>query len=80
MNENEFLLKLQKRAKEQETLVNNVPFPVVFKTISIWFGNHPWRIMIPFSLLISLLLHLLFGKPYDDSILKIFGGLGIIKL
>ena len=80
MNENEFLLKLQKRAKEQETLVHNVPFPTFFKTVGIWFGNHPWRTMIPFALLISFLLHLILGRFYDDIILKLFGGFGIIKL
>ena len=80
MNENEFLLKLQTRAKEQETLVRNVPFPTFFKTISIWFGNHPWRIMIPFALVISFMLHVVFGITYDNLILKIFGGFGIIHL
>lgn len=80
MNENEFLLKLQNRAKEQEALVKNVPFPIFFRKVSIWFGNHPWRIMIPFALVISFLCHVFFGQRYDDLILKIFGGFGIIHL
>ena len=79
-SEQEFLQKLQNRAREQEILLTHVPFPKTFKVISIWFGNHPWRLMIPFSLIVSFALHYYFGKQYDDLILKIFGGFGIIRL
>ena len=74
MNEHEFLTTLQQRAKEQEKLMNDMVFPKVFKTVSFWFGNHPWRILIPLAFIFSLTLHGFIGKPYDDLILRIFGG------
>jgi hypothetical protein len=74
MNEREFLNTLQQRAKEQEKLMNDMVFPGVFKTVSSWLGNHPWRILIPLAFIFSILFHGLIGKAYDDLILRIFGG------
>jgi hypothetical protein len=74
MNEREFLTTLQQRAKEQEKLMNEMVFPRVFKTVSFWLGNHPWRILIPLAFISSLILHIFIGKPYDNLILLIFGG------
>jgi len=74
MNEHDFLLKLQERAKQQEKLMGDMLFPRVFKTVSVWLGNHPWRILIPLAFIVSLIFHHTFGQPYDDLILRIFGG------
>lgn len=74
MNEREFLTTLQQRAKEQEKLMNDMVFPRVFKTVSFWLGNHPWRILIPLAFIFSIILSGLIGKAYDDLILRIFGG------
>jgi len=74
MNEHEFLLKLQKRAKEQEKLVNSTIFPSMFKTVTFWLGSHPWRILIPLAFIFTLIFHGIIGKPYDDLVLRIFGG------
>ena len=74
MNEREFLLNLQQRAKEQEKLMNDMVFPNVFKTVSFWLGNHPWRILIPLAFMSSLIFHGFAGKSYDNLILRIFGG------
>ena len=73
MNEREFLEKLEERAKEQEKLIKDIPLPKVFSSISFWFGNHPWRIIIPVAVILTAIFRLYFGKPYDDFILKIFG-------
>lgn len=74
MNEREFLIKLQERAREQEKLMNDMVFPRVFAVVSVWFGNHPWRILIPLAFIFSVVFHGIIGKPYDDLILRIFGG------
>ncbi len=74
MNEHEFLLQLQQRAREQEKLMNDMLFPRIFTAVSIWLGNHPWRILIPLAFLVTLLLHSMLGKAYDNFILRIFGG------
>lgn len=73
MNEREFIRKLQERAKEQEKLIKDMPMHRVFSSVSIWFGNHPWRILVPIAIILTIVLHLLYGKPYDDFILKVFG-------
>lgn len=75
MNEHEFIKTLQERAKEQEKLIRDMPMHRVFYSISFWFGNHPWRILVPLAIIITLALRLIYGKPYDDFVLNIFGKL-----
>ncbi len=73
MNERKFIQTLQERAKEQEKLIKSMPLPGVFSSISFWFGNHPWRILVPLAIILTLVFRLFFGGSYDDFILKIFG-------
>ena len=73
MNERDFIKTLEGRAKEQEKIIRNMILPNVFTMISVWFGNHPWRILIPLAFILTLLFHEILGKPYDNFILKIFG-------
>lgn len=73
MNEQQFLNKLQERAREQERIIKNMPLPRVFSSISLWFGNHPWRIIVPLAFILTYIFHAAIGKPYDDFILKIYG-------
>lgn len=75
MNEHEFLKILEERAKEQEKLIKDMYFPKVFASVGFWLGNHPWRLLIPFSVILTLILHGILGKNYDEFILKIFGKL-----
>lgn len=72
MKELEFLLELEKRAIENERLMKKSGLAFM---LSLWFGEHPWRIIIPFSLLSTLLLRFIFGEPYFKAVLWIFGGL-----
>ncbi len=73
MNERKFIEQLQQRAKEQEKMLKDMPMPKVFSSVSLSLGNHPWRILIPLAILLTLVFHLILGKPYDEFILKIFG-------
>ena len=75
MNERKFLDILEERAKEQEKLIKGMVLPKVFMSVSFWLGNHPWRILIPLSIIVTLILHGILGKSYDEFILKIFGKL-----
>ena len=74
MNESDFLIELKKRATEQEKVMTNMPFPHVFTNVIIWLGDHPWRILIPIAVIVSIFFHFVFGNSYDSLILKIFGG------
>lgn len=75
MNEHDFLKLLEERAKEQEKLINGMYFPKFFTSVALWLGNHPWRLLIPTSVILTLILHGILGKNYDEFILKIFGKL-----
>lgn len=75
MDEQQFLLKLEERANEQEKLIQNLHAPEAVFGVSMWLGRHPWRFMIPFSFLLSILFGILLGKAYTETILAIFGGL-----
>lgn len=75
MNEADFIQKLQKRATEQERIIHSSPFPKLFLLISIWLGKHPWRIIIPISILFTMILRIINGKDYTDFILSIFKNL-----
>ena len=72
MNENEFIVLLQKRAQEQEALISRIPLPGVFLRVIAWLGKHPWRLLIPLAFVISVFLHILFGSVYTNLILQIF--------
>lgn len=75
MNEQQFLNTLQKRAQEQEKIIKGMVFPQIFTSVSIWLGDHPWRILIPLAIVLTLIFHGILGKRYDELILKIFGKL-----
>lgn len=75
MNEQQFLNKLKERAQEQEKIIKGMFLPRLFAPVSFWFGNHPWRILIPLAFILTLIFHAVLGKRYDELILKIFGKL-----
>jgi hypothetical protein len=75
MNEHEFIKTLRERAREQEKLIKSMPLPKVFSSVSLWLGNHPWRILVPLAFILTLVLRAIFGKPFEDFILKLFGKL-----
>ena len=75
MNEREFLLELQTRAREQHKVMNDMPFPRFFTLVSEWLGNHPWRFLIPLAFLLTIIFRVIFGQAYDNLILDIFGRL-----
>ena len=77
MNESEFILKLQERARQQEKIVRDMPFAKVFSTVSLWLGHHPWRILVPLAFLITLILRGLMGPRYTDDVLLVFRWFGL---
>lgn len=71
MDEQKFLSQLKKRAEEQEQLIKGSP-PILLK-VSLFLGKNPWRVIIPLSILLSLLLRFVLGHGYLELVLKIFG-------
>lgn len=74
MNEREFLLTLQDRAREQERAMKAVPFPKVFRFVIEWLSHHPWRFLIPLAFVVSLILRGILGSEYTEFILRLFRG------
>ena len=72
MNETEFIKRLQERAADQEKIIHTSPFPKIFLFISVWLGRHPWRIIIPFALILTVLFRLALGSEYTTFVLLIF--------
>ena len=58
---------------EQEKLIKGMVMSQIFTPVSFWLGNHPWKIIVPLSIILTLIFHFTLGKPYDDFILKLFG-------
>lgn len=75
MNEADFIQKLQEKAQEQEKIIHSSPFPKLFILTSNWLGKHPWRLIIPLSLILTIIFRLIFGSGYTDFILSIFKNL-----
>jgi len=75
MDEQQFLKKLQQRAQEQGKITKGMLFPKLFTNIGLLFGDDPWKILIPFAFVITLIFHFIFGQNYDELILNIFGKL-----
>lgn len=72
MQEFNFIKQLQLRAKEQEYLLDSMPFPKIFLHMSKWFSDHPLRYIIPMSILLTLLFRSFFGITYTNFILWLF--------
>ena len=75
MKKDNFLQELQKRADEQHTVLHDVPLPGVFLFVSKRFGENPWKLLIPLSVVLTIFLHLTIGKEFDEKILWLFGSL-----
>ncbi|HEX8932346.1 MAG TPA: hypothetical protein VF810_04275 [Patescibacteria group bacterium] len=72
MNENEFIAKLQAKAREQELILQTAPFPKFFAFVVNFLSHHPWRYLIPLAFIISLILRGIFGMNFTNFILDIF--------
>ncbi len=72
MDESEFILKLQERARTQEKIVKDMPLSKVFSAVSLWLGRHPYRILVPLAFILTLLFRGVLGPKYTDFVLYIF--------
>lgn len=71
MKEHSFILQLEERANERKALKNSSLFPLMVMTV----GTHPWKIILPLSILFTIILTILLKSDYINFILWLFGGL-----
>lgn len=75
MKKDSILVELQKRASEQHMVLHDVPFPEIFLFVSKKLGEYPWKFFIPLAVTLTILLHLILQKSFDEWILWLFGSL-----
>lgn len=72
--ENKFIAELEQRAKEQHRLVETEMIPGWAKGLGGWLAVNPWRVLVPSSAILYLVLRILIGTSYREFILGLFGG------
>jgi len=72
MKKSKFLQELQKRATEQQKLRRDIPYPRLFQFIGVHLGNHPWKPLIPISVIVSFVFYIILGNIYIEFILWLF--------
>jgi hypothetical protein len=72
--EAKFLRELENRAHEQRKLVGTEILPPWAIGVGEWLVINPWRVLIPFSFVLYLLLRLAGGAYFRDFVLGLFGG------
>lgn len=74
MKEIGFIGELEKRAELQKKLVETEMMPEWAKGIGDWFVVHPWRVIVPISILGYVLLRIMGGSSLAEFVLGLFGG------
>lgn len=72
--ESKFLAELEAKAGEQHRLIETQMIPEWTRGIGDWLAVNPWRVLVPLSLILYLILRLILGLNYREFILGLFGG------
>lgn len=73
MQESEFLQILETKAQEQQKVLKNGLLPDRLAIFARWLGIHPWRVLIPVSMVIYIACRIFWGEGARELILKLFG-------
>jgi hypothetical protein len=73
-SEHSFIQELEDRAGEQQRLVQTELIPTWAKGLGDWLAVNPWRVLVPLSGTMYLLIRILLGIEYREFILGLFGG------
>jgi hypothetical protein len=77
-NRNVFEKELRKRLLENKRLYQNsllASFDLKeLKFVASVLGVNPWKVIVPFSLLIAILTRLVFGVQFSETVLDLLGG------
>lgn len=70
----DFLQELEDRAQEQRRLINTEMIPDWARGVGGWLAVNPWRVLVPLSGTLYMLLRIFWGGGYREFILGLFGG------
>ncbi|MEI8232372.1 MAG: hypothetical protein WCG44_01375 [bacterium] len=73
-NEHNFIEELEKKAKVQHRLVETEVMPEWAKGLGLWLAVNPWRVLIPLSAILYVLLRMTLGLGMVEKVLELFGG------
>lgn len=73
-NEHNFIEELEKKAKVQHKLVETEVMPEWAKGFGLWLAVNPWRVLIPLSAILYVLLRMTLGLGMVEKVLELFGG------
>lgn len=72
--EEDFILKLESRAREQKKLVGTELLPKWAKGMGEWLVVNPWRVLVPIAGATYLGLRIILDSRFREIILGLFGG------
>lgn len=72
--ESSFIKELESKAIEQHKLVETQLIPDWARGLAGWLAINPWRVLVPISVLVYVLLRRVYGSGLRELILGLFGG------
>lgn len=73
-SEAEFLKIIEKKAAEERRILDTEMMPSWAKGVGEWLVVNPWRVMVPVSGVLYVLLRIVIGATFRELILGLFGG------
>jgi len=74
LGEAEFIELIEGKVREQKKLVDSEVLPSWAGFLGSWFSVHPWRVIIPLSVIVYFVLRFFVGVVVVDFVLGLFGG------
>lgn len=77
--ESEFNWQLRQRLEENRKLYQSgpqlhIPDTVFARFVASYLGVNPWKVILPGSFFLALILRLVFGAGFSESVLGVLGG------
>jgi hypothetical protein len=72
--ESSFIKELESKSQEQQRLVQTELIPEWAKGLGDWLAVNPWRVLVPMSTMVYVILRIVYGNNFREFILGLFGG------
>lgn len=73
-SEGQFLQLLEQRAREEKAIVASGILPSWAAQLGEWLGINPWRMLVPLSIAVYLVMRVFLGEVVVELVLALFGG------
>ena len=72
--ERQFLEELERKSREEARLSGTEVLPSWAKGLGEWLVVNPWRVLVPVACIGYTVCRIVYGIPFRDMILGLFGG------